>query len=449
MSLVQEALADVGVSVEEFQDIPPEATVEDTVIPPQTQEPSVSIPVAPETVAATAPVAEVPVTPEAIVEVVEVAEPIVDNVVAEHEALQAKADEIVALQTSMEQYKGLIRKAGFNGITPQTAEFLQVHMKIADRVLGRSGKIGSMESFSAKDPREQHALATVSLEDIRATSKAAVDRFIEIVMKIVEFIKRSGQQLWDGIIQVEKAVDQLDKQLAGIKNAGASGDIKVKVPTMFFKVGGEIDRTVSPDVHGLAHFASQAYPEAVVKFFDGMTKGVLKFDPEGAGMEELDAFFAQYVKPLQFLIDQKADTDELPGGYHMDISENRLSVGIKRPEKMDTQVEEVEVRPTVELRKVTRDLKSLVAQLKEIRPETEKISAAGKKLTEATKRAAAKGGEGTGDVYGEMAMKVGQMVQEASPRAGEIISYVIHYIKEHCTSIASEIQAIQKPAAEA
>lgn len=450
MSLVKDALSDVGVSVEEFQAIPTEATIDTPVLAPvaAVDQPSVNIPlteqpIVPEVTPAPIVQEEVPVTE--ILEEVPIVPP--EAVIAEHEELQAKADQIVALQTAMEQYHSIVRKAGFNGISNQTAAVLQVHMRIAQQQLGLTSKIGSMESFNAKTPRDQHDLATVSLEDIKSMAKGALDKFISIVERILEFIKRTGHNLLDGIMHVERAVDALDAKLAKIKSPGGNGTIKAVHPIL--KNGNNVDRVVSPDIHGLAHFASTAYPEAIVKFLDGMVKGVLKFDANGKGVEELDAFFAQYSKPLQFLIDQQADKDTLPGGYTMNVSEHGLSIGVTAPTEQDSSpTEEIPVLPTAELRKLVRDIKALITQLKDIRPESEKISQAGKKLIEAVKRSAAKGGEDTGDVYSEMAMKVGKMVQESSPRAGELVDYIVKYIKGHCIAIDAQIKVITEAKSE-
>ena len=452
MSLVKDALADVGVSVEEFQTIPAEATIDTPVLAPvaAVDQPSVNIPlteqpIVPEVTPAPIVQEDVPVT-EILEEV-----PIVptEAVIAEHEELQAKADQLVALQTAMERYHTIVRKAGFNGISNQTAEVLQVHMQIAQQQLGLTSKIGSMESFNAKSPREQHDLATISLEDIKSMAKGALDKFIAIVEKILEFIKRTGHNLLDGILHVERAVDKLDGQLSKIKVSGGEGTFQCAGTIL--KHGEEIDRAVSPDIHGLAQFASTSYPDAIVKFLDGMVKGVIKFDANGKGIEELDAFFAQYSKPLQFLIVQQADKDELPGGYTMDVSEHGLSIGVTYHDSKEPalgQTEELPVSSTAELRKLVRDIKALIIQLKDIRPETEKISQAGKKLIEAVKRSAAKADEETGGVYSEMTMKVGKMVQESSPRAGEIVDYIVRYIKGHCVAIDAQIKVITKAKSE-
>ena len=442
MSLFKEAMAEAGVSVEEFQAIPPEAElmVQETVVNPA-DSPSASVPI---TAPVDTPIVEEPVAPIEDIPVTN-AEVMIEQTVCEHTALQEKADQMIALQTAMEMHHSIVRSTGFNGIDQTAAKLLQVQMREAARLLGITSKIGSMESFTAKGPHEQHELATVSLEDIRSAGKHALEKFLEIVNKIIEFIKRSGQNFFDGVIQVERAIEDLNSKLSKIKSAGGEGTFQCAATIL--KTGDTVDREVSPDIHGLAHFASYAYPEAVVKFLDGITKGVLKFDADGAGNAEVDAFFEQYSKPLQFLIDQHADKDVLPGGYTMDVSEHGLAIGVSYHDSgqaaAGNSTQELPVLPTTTLRKVTRDLKALMVQLKEIRPESEKISQAGKKLIEAVKRAAAKGGEGNDAVYDELALKVGKMVQESSPRAGEIIDYVIKYAKAQCVAIGQQIKVIE------
>ncbi len=435
MSL-KDAMALGGVSVEDFQQLPPA----DVPVVSPTNDPSSTIPLPTPVPSAEpgVPVEVVETAPLNPVEIVE-ADPVIqatDNIVAEHQAIQDRADEIIALQQSMEQYKGLIQKAGAKGISNETAQFIQVAMRSAQKQLGVETKIGSMESFAAKGPREQHELATVALEDIRTTAKAAAGKFLRLVEQFISYIRKYGMQFMDGITNLETQLTTLEKSLQSNKQTGGGRQIEVQ-NLQYFSHNGQVDLEPSAEVKGLAHFAAVGYPEAVVKYLDGLTKAVLKYDAESGNDEELTAHFEAAAKPLSFLIEQKLTDDELPGGFKLDVSESGLSVGITKGEGGESEVGTIDVAPTVELRKAVRSLKELVLQMKEIRQETEKVGKAGDKLIAAVKR---KNADSVSD-------KAAQLVAQSSPRIGEIISYLVRYVKIEMT-IIHKMNAVNSEPAE-
>lgn len=447
-ALIQEA----GVPLDVAQAQP----VVDTIVSP-TNEPSSTIPVpdaavaevAPELVVAPAPVVDGGV-PEGYVPVEAVTEAVVDvqaeALQAEQCALQDKADELLDVQHSMESLDRIIRSTGFKGIGNQTAEILQVQLRAAQRKLGITTAIGSMESFQAKDQREQHAIAQVSLESIRTTAKTAKNRFMEIISKLIEMFKRVVNNYLDGFNVVEKTAADLDRRLSKVKHSGGEGTFKLVNAGLLYR-DDKLVREVTPDVKGLAHFAAVAYPEAVIRFLDGLVKGVLKFDPESGGIEEVKANFEQSRKPLSFLIEKNLADDELPGGYKLDINESGLSIGLSHAKTYSVEPEELPVVTTVKLRNLVRDILLLIQQAKDIRPEVDKIDKAGKKLIEATKRAETKKGtdENKG-TYDELSSAVGKIVLEATPRIGEIVGYLLKYARFQLAVVNTQLEIIEAAA---
>lgn len=420
----KDAMALGGISQEEFQALPP-ADVSPLVVSP-TNDPSSTIPVPASLPSDPVVVEEVAVDPVAVID----EDPVIqatDNIIAEHQVIQERADEIIALQQSMEKYAGLIRKSGARGITAGTAEFLKITLLQAKRNLDIETKIGSMESFNDNGPRERDELASIALEDIRTTAKAAGNKFLKIVEQFIAYIRKYGMQLIDGITTVESQLNELEKELQSNKNAGGDGkQIFVQnIQYLSAGTGGKISLVPPGEINGLAHFTATAYPEAVIKYFDGLTKGVLKYDAEEGNDEELDAIFEAAAKPLAFLIEQKISDDILPGGFKLDVSKSGLSVGVIKAESGESEGGKLETLPTVELRKAVRGLKELVVIIKDIRPESEKVSKAGDKLIAAIKR---KNADSVSD-------KASTLVAQSSPRIGEIIGYLIRYIKISMTVI--------------
>lgn len=429
MSLLQSALADVGCSLEDFQDIPAEIISVD--------QPSVNIPLTEEVTELVETPADVVMVPSVpIEELGETTEPCIDNAIAEHELLQDKADELVALQSSMERYESIIRKSGAGGITTQTAEVIQVAVQLAQSKLGISTKIGSMESFKAGDPREKHDLATISVESIRETASAAGKSFIEAIKKILTYIKRLGQNLFDGLIQVDHALAKLDEQLGATKVTG--GGTQVHIDTTMLEDDGSLVTGAPPKVLMLTSFTLVDYPARVSKFFDDAAKLMRGENRHDADPTELLERLEAMTVPLADMIATKADSDQMPGGYEIDVSEGGLSFGIKQVEGHTSKDMTIEAATTRELRKQVRELKAMVDALKKIRPATEKIHASGSKLLEAAEKSS----------FESITKKATTYIQMATPRVGEVIDYLVKYTKAQCVAIKRQADANAKVKAE-
>jgi len=442
MSLFKEAMSDVGVSMEEFQAIPVDGHVEDPILPTVTQEPSSSIPVSQAVTAAVPAPVEAPMTPEEVVQVVEAVEPIVECAVQEHELLRERAEQLVAIQTAMEQYHDIIRKRGFNGITPESAQILQVHMRIAARQLGTDSKVASMEAFKAKDAREQHDLAEISMEDLRTTAKVAGNVIHKLIEKMISSVKQFAMRIVDGIGPVEHALKGMEKELAQIKYPGGEGEVKIN--TTMLNVRGTPDLEVGKEVTSLAMFAAKTYPDAVVTFLKGATKAVFKYDPEEDNSDEMKAYFQEAARPLQSAIKAGANDEPLPGDFKMHISESGMSVGISGEDKVLQSHREVRCSTTKELRDATRKLQEIVKIIKEIRPSAERIEQEGHKLLKAVERIRDRAGDDKRWAHEVMDDESRKLVMEATPRSGELIGYLLKYIKAQMVAIKTQAEHISR-----
>ena len=426
MNSLQSTLTDLGVSVEDFQNIPVDATLVDPAIAPVTaiDEPSVNIPLT--EVVVTEPVVEPDIPIETLTETVE---PTIDCVVTQHEVLQDKVDQIINLQAAMERYQSIIKRGGFNGITNQTAEAIQVHIQLGQSLIGVQTKVGSMESFTAKTPHDQYQLSTVTLESIREMVSGAGKSLIALIEKIIEYIKRTGHNLFDGILHTEKALHQLETKLQATKVGGGTG--KVKLNATMLDDGGEVARGTPPLVMMLAQFTIVDYPQRVCKFFEDTAGIISSVDKESDDDSEYIAKLEAATKPLEDLIASKTSKDMFPGGYELDVSEGNLSFGVKPSEGDREKLVEAPCSTTKELRDQVRALLDLMRLLKKIRPEAERISASGKKLLTVAK---ASGNE-------DLLNKAAGYIHQANPRVGEVIDYLVRYTKAQCVAINVQMKA--------
>lgn len=344
-------------------------------------------------------------------------------------AIQEKADELLEIQTALESMDKMIRSHGAKGISNATAEAVQGHLKTINRQLGIKTDFISIESFVAKDIREEHAQSTIALESIRTSVKVAKNKFIKVIEKIIAFFKKVVMNHVDGINHLEREAIKLDSELSKVKVVGGNGKMVLANAGKLY-LNGEVVQGVTADIKGLAHFTSVAYPKAIVNFLDGIVKGVLKFDPEGAGMDEVEAFFEKYSKPLAYVIEQKIDEELLPGEWAIDVPEHGLTIGLKRSKTSDVGEMEIPVLPTVELRKIIREIINVLTQMKNIRPEVDKINKASERLIESVKRAIDKKGSVDNEkAYAEMTDRVARIVMDSTPRIGDIIGYLVNYLR--------------------
>ncbi len=385
----------------------------------------------------------VEVAQAAVAEAVEITqiEATSELVEAEHCALQDKADELLEIQTALEHLTTVIRKSGASGVTNQTAEVLQIQLRSINRKLGVDSQFVSTESFSARDLRAQHEVATIALEDIKTTLKVAKNKFIEVLEKLIALFKKTAHNYLDGVNALEKKVNTLDQRLGALKKTGADGSITVN------NAGAVLlndSWDIPDDIAGLAHFASVGYPEGVIKYLTNSAKIMLKYKGENFDRERLIEEFNRESKPLQYLINLKVKDDKLPGGQHMDVSEDGMSFGIAG-ETPSGVTKELDLLSTVELRKKVRDIKAIIEQLKEIRPEVDKIDSAARKLIEASKRIADSWGKDFNEAneYLDTVRDAVLRSSAAKPRIDEVIKYLVKYLSMQlaiCTTMTNEIE---------
>lgn len=466
-------IAEAGVSLEDVQPVVVETPVpivepaplvepvaetplvEETVVNP-IDAPSASVPVADVVVSTeepvVAPVAAPPVTTiaetEAAVAGAEIAVVEANGTALQSEqtVIQQKADELLDIQTAMESISQLIRRNGALGISNQTAEAVQIQMRDVNRRLGIESPFVSIESFKAKDSREQHNTSRIALESIKTASKVALNKFIALIERLIAIAKKMVMNFYDGIAPLQKQAAALEKRLGAIKVTELK-DGTIQLPTNHvLVVDGALDVAVSPEVLGLAHFTCNAYPEAVVKYLDNLTKGVLRFDPEDGSEDMVDAMLDQYAKPLAFLLDQKLTEDTLPGGYEVEVGETGLNFGLKKTStEGGSDTSDYPIPEVIEIRRACRDVVQLLNQIKEARSEVDAIGKASDKLVAAVKRVTERASATEDDaVYSALSNKIGVAVSQANPRVGEIVGYIVRYAKNSLDVMNRMADAIEK-----
>lgn len=356
-------------------------------------------------------------------------------------ALQEKADELMDIQTALEHLTTVIRKSGAAGVSNQSAEIIQVQLRAVNRKLGIESTFVSTESFTARDPRGQHETATIALEDIKTSIKVAKNKFIEIMEKLIALFKKTANNYLDGVNALEKKTDQLDQRLGALKKTGAGGSMTVNNAGVVLL---DDSWDIPDDIPGLAHFAAVGYPEGVIKYLNNSAKVLLKYKGDNFDRERLMEDFNREAKPLQYLINMNVKDDKLPGGFHMDISEDGLSFGIKG-EIPGGVNKELDLLATAELRKKVRKIKEIIVQLKEIRPEVDKIDKAARKLIEAAGRATDSWGKDQTQAqeYMDTVRDAVYRSSASKPRIDEVIKYLVRYLSMQlaiCTTMTNEIE---------
>lgn len=478
-ALLKEAGVSTKVSKENIAETP---LVQETVVSP-VDSPSATIPVQAETVVSTepevvvpapiveapvvepvvAPVAEVPVDVVTDVAVVDQLEPgvpveqvnaIVADAVADVQveatgelleaaqcAIAEKADELLEIQTALENMTTIIRKTGANGVSNQTAEMIQLQLRSINRKLGVESTFVSTESFNARDPRAQHDNAIIALESIKTSMRVTKNKFVEIIERLMGTFTRVVNNYLDGVNNLNKKIDTMDQRLGALKKTGGSGVIELANAGMVM-FNDSID--IPPDIKGLAHFSSVTYPVAVVKYLDASAKVLLKYRPDDYSKEEIDEAFASLERPLKTLIEQNVDKDELPGGKSIEILSEGLSFRLKGEVPEDITAE-VTIRSTAELRKAVREIKAVNTQLAEMRTEVAKIDKAGKRLIEAGKRASGERSQDqeSDDTKYDVVSIAARRAADAQPHIDEVVKYLVVYLNAQLAIVGKMVDAIE------
>ncbi|MBW6072836.1 hypothetical protein, partial [Pseudomonas aeruginosa] len=130
----------------------------------------------------------------------------------EKEILEQRADELIETQHALEAYSGLLRQAR-GEISQQTAAFLRVGIKQAERVLGTNQVSTGLENYNAGE-RSDILRAEISVENIKEYANKAFEKLKEIIEKIIDAIIGGIDNLMNGISKADKVVTQLEEILA-------------------------------------------------------------------------------------------------------------------------------------------------------------------------------------------------------------------------------------------
>lgn len=341
-------------------------------------------------------------------------------------ALQDRADELLDMQHACESYLKLIRQTGLEGMSQEGAAFMQVGLKMVQKSLGTDFKV-SNESFDSITPRSSKIKATISVEDIKEMASNAASKFKEIIQKLIALIKKGWEKFEDFGLSQEKKIEDLLDRIKGIKNGGSlSTEITIKSPALLYADGVE----AYPEVRhltGLAHFALQGYPNALVAYYTGIDNWLRRMGDLDVTEEEIEAHIVHVAKPLETLSKNGVTTQLFNGNYKIDISESGLSFGMTQGEGGEPPSEVVlPVEPPVKLRKTLSDLKTINTLIIDYRTANDKIVKAAEKLANENPNKEAAG-------------VIEKVIKDSAPRNREIAEFISKVTRAYLSVIEQMI----------
>ncbi|QBX32256.1 virion structural protein [Pseudomonas phage PA1C] len=368
----------------------------------------------------------------------------------EKEILEQRADELIETQHALEAYSGLLRQAR-GEISQQTAAFLRVGIKQAERVLGTNQVSTGLENYNAGE-RSDILRAEISVENIKEYANKAFEKLKEIIEKIIDAIIGGIDNLMNGISKADKVVTQLEEILASGGNlwTGTGKTFVLNNPAPVF-ANGKSKLGDTKVLSGLAHFSAYVYPAAVKKYYENLAKLISGYNVVKGDGEEMSEKLYKATAPLDDIYG--ANYDIFPGNMRVELQADGIVYGIGPATSAKEAPAEFEVKvssPST-LRTNTKRLRDIIEILKAARDEHVKI----KEGAEALKKAVSKiedqlNNEDLDDASKAAARKVTQtaleLIRESNPRSREIIRYVTRTVVAYASVYIQEAKLHKEPA---
>ncbi|AEH03524.1 internal head protein [Pseudomonas phage PhiPA3] len=375
--------------------------------------------------------------------------PMMDHSQIEQTIIANQVDDMIEVQQSMEAYAALLKQTGLEGISQQTAAFLRVGLKDAERKLGVTGLVAGLESYDAT-PRSAIQKATVSTEDLKAYAKQAFEKVMELIRKLLAAIASGFESLMSGIVETEHKLNLLEQAAEQLRGKEApNAVVPLNDPLLF--AGTKLKFKDTKSLSGLAHFSSYAYPAAVKKYYEGLGTLVKGWDPIKGNADDLVEKLTSATAPLD---DLYSDNEILPGNMVIDIAADGIVYGLRKDETQDDQVSgKLTVRSVPEIKQHLKKLSDIIKINKAAKAEHEKIAEGAKTLTDAGKALEAKLGSAELDPSSKAEIQkvlntIADLVRTSNPRSKQITHYVIRVVSAHLKVIKAELSSYTKKTGE-
>jgi hypothetical protein len=409
------------------------------------------------------PVAEVPLATEPVVDavvpgtvsqVIDLATDeantmeMMDRCVHEESALSAGVNQVMEIQQGLEDYLELLKMAGPDGVSRQTAGFMRVGLEMfhATGKLDLSKEIASMEDMG--EGERQHLLPS------NVKKKTLTAKLGEIAKMFWEWLKRvyaKGDQFVSNMVNGVTILDQRLKKVSSAidKAKETPGEFTVPSPEKI-AVGSNVNITIPTDLVSLTALATNSYPKRLADSYKAIADALESFDIVS---DTTDRIKDKVTAAGDQLEDVKATEVVFPGNQRVDVSDDGLSFGMKQddsPEigevKADRRSPGTMKKEVARLEHITGELKKYKSSYDEMRTAAERI---GKALDRIEKDARKPGMEDSAvNSAEELARHVNTVVHKTNPRGNEIIKYLVRTASAYVSVLAAEVGEKSEPTKE-
>jgi hypothetical protein len=371
-----------------------------------------------------------------------------DGISEDEQMADAELDNVEDVQESLEAYTHLVRQAGLDGLSGQSAAVLHIALTNCKRRLRMENVTTGLEAYDAT-PRMALRKAVVSLEDIIETSKAAMNTFKEWLAKLWEAAKAKVAEMLQGITAAEVKI----KMAKDIANRGNTGNkpFEVSAPGWLCADGQQVYPETA-QLTAVAKFAAEIYPAQVAKYYQEIATAVGAYNIASGDS-------ASFIE----LVESKAGPIDHLWEEHMVLLNNKTALpkadghswtmGDAEGAKANPDSLTITPRPSAQVVKTLDKLGAVLDDLKKLRGNQDKLEDAGNVVISAVMKLMLKSeqldkngnlDEASKREAGKVINAAYQAIRKATPGNKEIVAYCVKGVSAYVAVANQELTSSEK-----
>jgi hypothetical protein len=208
--------------------------------------------------------------------------PLYDSLAIQPELAEAEAsdqvDQLADAIVTMEGYRSLIRQAGHDGISGQSAAMMRIGLERIEKLIGTTSMMAALEDFAVDKIDNRSNKSAVNVDQGKSDSmlKKIIDQLKAWINKLIE----EGKKLWDRLTdKKERLKENIAQTRESVKTSkgpnGPKGQRRI-VPfqkvARFTCIKGKFDGDLT-SLENLIAFVNKGYPEAVTRAIEASADG--------------------------------------------------------------------------------------------------------------------------------------------------------------------------------
>lgn len=350
-------------------------------------------------------------------------------------------DDIIEIQTGLEDYLKLLRKAGPDGVSRQTAGIIRIDLQsFQDKAKGKvdlSDLINSMEDMG--DGEKDHILPSKIKSTSFASKVATVAKaFWEWLKKVYTKGKEFATQVTQGVTLADVRLKKLEASISSSHEPG--GDFKVPSAGNI-AIGTDVPLQVPTNLVQLAQWAAVTQPKGIATGYKTLAGEIDRFDLGNEDVSKVEADMRIAIAKNYITLDMSSKG--YPGNFMLYSKEDSEVTGIKPDDQPEIGEVTAERRSMGTIKGNIKLLTGILSDLKAYSANYQGVADGAELVAGALDKLEAKAGsenmdKSAADDAAELARKVNVYVHKTTPNSNEIVRYVVRTVNAYIDVIAAE-----------